>query len=204
MPETWWLDDAERLNEESPDSFFIPPREKRHSLQVGDSVKLVFRLSPSVEGPGAERMWVEVTSVEDAGYRGLLLNAPAHIRSLAPGDAVTFGPQHVAAYAWSPEELGYDPELAAWVRIESSVPRGSRPALVTMRQPPDTRDPEWDSGWTLGRGDETGEELSDESVFRWIELGWLTDLHPELEAVFRAGEGFWRWDADASAYVRIA
>jgi hypothetical protein len=34
----WWLENAEARNAEAPDSYFIPPREKRESLQVGDLV----------------------------------------------------------------------------------------------------------------------------------------------------------------------
>jgi hypothetical protein len=200
--ETWWLDDVERLHEENPDSFFVPGREKRQALRVGDSVKLVFRFSPSVENVSGERMWVEVTSADGGEYTGRLLNEPSRMRSLRAGDSVSFGPQHVAAYAWSVDELGWNPNESAWARIESSVPRGTRPAQVSLR-PPESRAEGSDSGWTLGRGDETRHELSDESIFRWFDLGWLADLHPELEAVFRAGAGIWRWDDDAGEYVRV-
>ena len=69
-------------------------------------------------------------------------------------------------------------------------------------RPPESLADDGDSGWTLGRGDETGPELSDEETFRWVDLGWLTDLFPDLEPVFRAGAGDWLWDESMQQYVR--
>lgn len=200
---SWHLDNAEARNEAAPDSFFIPPRERRESLKIGDHVKLLFE-GPTRSGDKiCERMWVEVTSVTASGYAGELLNEPSEIPSIRAGERVVFGPEHVAAYAWPPEELGYDPDALAWVRTESSVPGGARPTRVSMR-PADLRARQRDSGWILGRGDETASERADAEMFRWIDLGWLTDLFPELEQVFRAGEGDWHWDANAGSYARVA
>jgi hypothetical protein len=52
-------------------------------------------------------------------------------------------------------------------------------------------------------GDESREQVSDEAVFGWTDLGWLTDLYPELEPVFRAGVGTWRWSEVENAYERV-
>jgi hypothetical protein len=40
----WTLEDAEARASQAPQSFFIPPAELRHSLKVGDGVKLIFQL----------------------------------------------------------------------------------------------------------------------------------------------------------------
>jgi hypothetical protein len=201
--ERWWLENAEERNAEAPDSYFIPPREKRESLQVGDLVKLLFAYEPVKPGaPTVERMWVEVVSAVPPSYVGTLANQPTHIRSLVVGDRVEFGPQHVAAYYWTPEELGYNPGHVAWTRRESSVPHGVRPQQVAMR-PTEERGPEGDSGWMLGAGDESREQVTDEAVFGWTDLGSLTDLYPKLEPVFRAGVGSWRWREAQSAYERV-
>jgi hypothetical protein len=199
----WWLDDVEALNREAPESFFIPPAAKRRSLKAGDRVKLIFRFVPAVRGIDGERMWVAVTAVDAGRYEGRLENQPEYLTSLAYGAEIGFGPEHVAAYEWTPEELGYDPELGAWVRRESSVPHGERPTRASMR-PADLRAAEGDSGWILGRGDESGREYTSEKVFGWAALGWLTDLFPELEPVFQAGEGDWRWDDAAGDYRRVS
>jgi hypothetical protein len=148
-----------------------------------------------------ERMWVDVTAATEGRYEGTLLNEPRHMTSIAAGARVVFGPEHVAAYEWSADELGYDPGLTAWARREAAVPGGERPARVSLR-PLELRAPDGDSGWILGRGDEQGGEHTDETIFGWSQLGWLTDLYPELEPVFRANEGDWRWDEEAQKYVR--
>jgi uncharacterized protein YegJ (DUF2314 family) len=199
----WRLKDAEARNEAAPDSFFIPSRAKRESLGVGDRVKLLFEGSTHDGDEVVERMWVEVVSVRAGIYEGELAHEASEIRSIRAGERVTFGPEHVAAYLWTPEELGYDAGEFAWVRTESSMPRAEHPARVSMR-PTDLRATEGDSGWIIGRGDETASEYTDDEVFRWIDLGWLADLFPELEPVFQAGEGDWRWDPKANVYARIA
>jgi hypothetical protein len=193
----WWLDDAEAKNAEAPASFFIPPATKRSSLVPGDRVKLLFAFESTPDGWNGERMWVEVTSAREGAYVGTLLNQPEHIDTLAPGAEIEFGPQHVAGYSWDPAELGYDASLHAWVSKE--IVRGTdRPLLVTMRPSENVSD-EADSGWTVGQGYEPDRGTTH---FEWRPVGWLTDRFPELEPVFRAGDGNWRWDPQHGRYVR--
>ncbi len=143
--ERWWLGDAEALNRESPNSFFIPPKERRENLVRGDSAKLVFHFEPTAPDAGAERMWVDV--VETDPYVGELLNQPRYIRSLKRGDLVAFEPKHVASIAVSADEAGYDIDAEAVVsrRIRDD---GAWPHFV-YRLPANLRDDESDSGWQL-------------------------------------------------------
>lgn len=196
----WWLNSAEAAREEAPGSFFIPPAEKRRNLAPGDRVKLLFAFDPPAAGFHVERMWVEVEHGEGGRYRGRLLNEPSYLKGLACGDTVEFGPEHVAAYAWDPEELGYDPAAKAWVPRAAVAVGSERPPRVTMR-PPELRAAGGDSGWILWSGDERREDVTNAERFCWSELGWLTDLFPELESVFRAGGGDWQWDAAADEYT---
>jgi hypothetical protein len=55
------LDNAEGRAAEAPRSFFIPPAELRHSLKVGDEVKLIFCLDRGDGEAAVERMWVELS-----------------------------------------------------------------------------------------------------------------------------------------------
>ncbi len=57
----------------------------------GDLAKLIF-VSPE----GGERMWVRVDTAEAGRYRGTLDNRPVATAGLSIGDAVEFGPEHVA------------------------------------------------------------------------------------------------------------
>jgi hypothetical protein len=68
-----------------------------------------------------------------------------------------------------------------------------------MRLPEDIT-AESDSGWTVGNGNEPD---AGPTHFEWSPVGWLTDRFPELELVFRAGGGSWRWDSQQGQYIRV-
>ena len=97
----WFLDDAEELHRRYPDTFEIPPVERRAGLQIGDFATLVFRF-PAEDGAGSydhgERMWVRITEACGGRYVGRLdsdpLKPPARA-AIALGDLVEFGPEHV-------------------------------------------------------------------------------------------------------------
>src|SRR5688572_990911 len=101
MLRSWWLDDVVAAAEAHPQSFFIPPAEERMSIAAGQLVRLHFVLAePTASQPRAERMWVEVSERSTSGatvrYGGILTNKPAYIHGLNAGDAIEFGPEHIA------------------------------------------------------------------------------------------------------------
>src|SRR6266550_1991313 len=90
MTRAYTLDNAEVLSRNHPDTFEIPERGERDSLQLGDLVKLIFL---DADG-GGERMWVEVEGrADDGGYVGRLDNDPVVIDANA-GDVVRFRPEN--------------------------------------------------------------------------------------------------------------
>jgi hypothetical protein len=190
----WWLDDAEKRSREAPDSFFIPPLERRVALEPGRAVKLIFMIDPPVEGTNAERMWVEVKEQRGGGYVGELLNDPSVIAALRAGDDVSFEPRHVAAMLFSDDELGY--RVGDYALVSPYLPIGSPHPEFVLRKPPAERESETDSGWRLVTQADYDAPAADEP--RWFDLGWLADRFPELEALFRARDetGHWRWDGE--------
>jgi hypothetical protein len=201
----WWLDNAERLNEENPSSFFIPPSERRRALVPGDMVKLIFRFDPPSEEAGGERMWVDVVSVEPKGYLGVLVNQPKYIRGIGPGSRITFAPEHVAAVAVSEEEVGYD--VDAWAAVSRRIRDEAAWPHFVYRNPRSRRELEQrDSGWELWAREDDDAYVSDATNVLCWDLGWITDKFPLLEDLFRSGveEGQWWWDADAGTYRRRA
>jgi len=88
------LIDAEKRHQNSPDTFEIPSREERASLQVGDFARLIFE-------PG-ERIWVEVVKVGAEGvmqpgfaaYIGAIRNRPIAV-PLQYGDWIGFEAHHI-------------------------------------------------------------------------------------------------------------
>lgn len=195
------MENAEARAAESPRSFFIPPAELRHSLKTGDEVKLLFRLERDGEAT-VERMWVEV--VETEPYVGVLLNEPELAGVIEPGATVAFGAEHVCGYAYSREELGYDPEERCF--LLQRVARADGPPPLLLRNE--------DGDWEAHATDETDEEHADaNNVLVWS-LGYLTDRFPQTAAALReAGprrrrllrrrrSEWWEWDG--SGYVRVA
>ena len=83
------LVNAEELQHENPETFWLPSKEDRENLQPGDHVKLIFN-----DGAQRERMWVQVGSVTEKGYIGILWNNPILI-DLEHGDVIEFGVKHI-------------------------------------------------------------------------------------------------------------
>lgn len=98
---TYWLANGVELNEASPDAFHIPSDAAKRALKVGDVVKLEFiPATAPADGPGQERMWVQLTDVHKDGlfmeFKGILDNEPVIIKGIAHGDEVTrFGPENI-------------------------------------------------------------------------------------------------------------
>jgi uncharacterized protein YegJ (DUF2314 family) len=198
---SWTLDNAEERAAEAPRSFFIPPADLRHSLKVGDEVKLIFCLERGDGEAAVERMWVEV--VETQPYVGLLRNVPRLSGVVDFGDRVPFGAEHVCAYTYTSEELGYDADKRC-VLLKRVAEAEAPPPLLLLNG---------EGCWEAHARDESEEELTDsENGLVWT-LGYLTDRFPQTAEALRDGtsrRGILRrrqrhvvWEWDGSRYVRI-
>jgi hypothetical protein len=171
----WTLEDAEARALQAPESFFIRSAELRHSLKVGDGVKLIFQLERDDGETSVERMWVEV--VETGPYVGILRNVAELDAVIAPGERVTFGPEHVCGYTHSVAELGYDPDVPCF--LLKRVGQADIPPPLLLRN----EDGEWEAHGV----EETDEELADSTnVLSWT-LGYLTDRFPQTTQAIQDG-----------------
>lgn len=106
----WTLVSAEERHRANPDTFHIPPLDRRSSLSPGDGVKLLFDIeireggeSGRVIDRGVHRMWVIVKAAVGDGYVGILDSDPGEEGApLGPGDEIHFGPEHVCDMARPP------------------------------------------------------------------------------------------------------
>jgi len=109
----WTVSDGEVSQQNSPNTFDIPPFEERSSLEIGDWAKLRF-LFFTVEVNGTpingERMWVEVISQKDGYYEGILINQPVFLDALKYGDTVWFEARHVIDIVRESEQEDDDEE----------------------------------------------------------------------------------------------
>ena len=87
----WELESAEARHAASPKTFWIPDRQTRESLRVGQLVQLLFQIAGTGDDGerevNVERMWVEIEGRIDNLYVGCLRNQPA---SIDPGQGLDF------------------------------------------------------------------------------------------------------------------
>ena len=91
------LDNCEDIHREYPDTYWIPERKLRESLEPGEIVKLVFRMEETKgsDNVAVERMWVEITNKDQGFYEGILDNDPSGSECVNCGQTVYFLPCHI-------------------------------------------------------------------------------------------------------------
>ena len=89
---SWSLDDAEIIAKEAKYTFYKPSKKLIAKLQIGNLVKLIFKFeNDQSEKPGSERMWVEITEINNGKFTGTLANDPYYIKDLKHRDVLEFG-----------------------------------------------------------------------------------------------------------------
>jgi hypothetical protein len=155
---TYIIDDPRPTAKEAPYTFFLPSQIELDNVAVGDDVKLIFRGHPKSRKYGAERMWVQVTSISQTMLEGTLTNQPSDLPQIRPGDRVQFQHLHIAAtdkvVAGTPDVREY------WDRclVDKCVTDDRVPVHYLYREEPDMMqegDKYPDSGWRI-RGDYRG------------------------------------------------
>lgn len=179
MPEIYEIEDPRPRAAASPYTFFLPEMALIEAVDVGDSVKAIFRAVPSSEDYGAERMWVTVTSADGAWLEGVLDSEPRDMPNLKMGANIRLPRSHViSVIIRNPVRM---PILKIkreyWDRcfVDQSVVDGELKAGYLHREVPDLAGPNDkypDSGWRI-RGDMRGvssEELESRKVV-YVALG---------------------------------
>ena len=169
------LDDPRPMAKESPYTFFLPSQIELDNVAVGDDVKLIFRGHPKSRKYGAERMWVQVTSISQTMLEGTLKNQPWDLPQIRSGDSVRFQQFHIAA-ADKPVE-GVPGVREYWERclVDKCVTDDRVPVHLLYREEPDMAqegDEYPDSGWRI-RGDYRGlaEAEIDARPVEYVALG---------------------------------
>lgn len=189
--------DAEGLHRIDPVSFSIPRSELRRGLRPGSLVKLLFGFGDG-DPPPAERMWVEVLSIDGNRYVGRLDNEPRVITDLKLDQHVQFGPEHVAA-VW--REMPFAPKPDQFAVVSVRVWRhGAWPVRLVRMPPPDDEF----SGWFLFADGDPLVPPRDLSGFQPISHGELTRRFRVFDSVEdEPPETEWRWDPDAFEWTRL-
>jgi hypothetical protein len=156
----WSLEDAQKLADMNPDSFYKPSKEEVLKLKRGNLVKLIFNTnSDAPYCPSAERMWVGVTKVNKKGFVGQLGSMPCSIDNLKYGDKIIFEAKHII-----------ETDIKDTVPINPAVPCIDKFCLVTKNillgvdkvgfLSREKSEYEFDSGWFITAGNETDEYMN--------------------------------------------
>lgn len=190
------LRDADEAAAESPYTFFIPLREERVQVSVGDLVKLGFEYEWDTQEYGGERMWVKVTGKSGLDFTGTLANEPWE-SGLQIGLEVAFGVENILDIEWDhPEEHSpFHEHISYWERcmVDTCVVNGSVPVEYIYREEPDLADdgdkyP--DSGWRIrGKEGHPDAELIGDRAVSYVALGAVLNMDDSFLKLLDEPEG---------------
>ena len=166
---SWHLEDAHKIADEYPYTFYKPSSEVISQLKVGNEVKLIFEFeSDDPEAPRAERMWVEITSIADDGFTGTLDNEPAYIQDIKYQDPVEFQACHIADTDLDDPVPSIADKYIKRCFVTNNILYDGEPVGYFYREDPDYDD---DSGWRISTGTETDEYMDDSNNISYVSLG---------------------------------
>lgn len=166
---SWKLEDAQKIADEFPYTFHKPSKEVVSQLKEGNQAKLIFEFeSDDPEAPRAERMWVEITSVNDGVFSGYLDNDPAYIKDLKHKDPIEFGECHIIDTDLDDPIPSITEKYIKRCFVTHNILYEGRQVGYLYREEPDYDD---DSGWRFTAGDETDEYMEDSDNSSYVSLG---------------------------------
>lgn len=186
--------DCEMEYQKFPRTFVIPTKQEIQALQIGDFVRLIFRMTAPLEnGCQGERLWVEITQITGNGFQGLLRSIPKVIMELSEKETICFTANQIATiYA----ETNLDETKLAMITKYALERREVNWAFYD-----DDRMDVQDSGWQLFYGGENEEYLDDPENVKLVSLEYVLSFEPRLEKVFLSDGAGYRYDEDKNEFV---
>ncbi|MGO2073668.1 MAG: immunity protein Imm33 domain-containing protein [Pseudoalteromonas sp.] len=167
---SWQLEDAQKLADEFPYTFYKPSDQVMAQLEVGDLVKLIFEFtSDNPDDPTAERMWVEIAEIKDDSFMGYLNNEPAFIEDLKHQDSVEFRRCHIVdIYGIEDPVPSLTDKYIKRCFVTHNILYDGQEVGFLYREPAESED---DSGWRITTGYESDEYLDDSKNASYVSLG---------------------------------
>jgi len=166
---SWKLEDAQKIADEFPYTFYKPSNEVVSLLRAGNQAKLIFEFeSDDPEAPRAERMWVEITDVKDGTFSGYLDNDPAYIKDIKYKDPIEFNECHIIDTDLEDPVPSITEKYIKRCFVTNNILYEGRSVGYLYREDPDYDD---DSGWRFTAGDETDEYMEDADNSSYVLLG---------------------------------
>ncbi len=166
---SWKLEDAQKIAEEFPYTFHKPSNKVVSKLKKGNQAKLIFEFeSDDSEAPQAERMWVEITRVENQQFFGYLDNDPAYIQDLKYKDPIEFNESHIIDTDLDDPIPSQTDKYIKRCFVTNNILYEGHDVGYLYKEEPDQDD---DSGWRFTTGLETDEYMEDSSNTSYVSLG---------------------------------
>ena len=166
---SWKLEDAQKIADEFPYTFHKPSKEVVSQLKAKNQAKLIFEFeSDDPEAPRAERMWVEITKIENSIFYGRLDNDPAHIKDLKYEDPIEFRECHVIDTDLDDPVPSITDKYIKRCFVTNNILYEGQLVGYLYREEPDNDD---DSGWRFTTGEETDEYMDNSDNLSVVSLG---------------------------------
>lgn len=155
---SYTIEDPRPTAAEAPYTFFLPDKAHLNLLRKGDLVKLVFRATTADCKHDAERMWVEIDSIDGENLSGTLANTPLDMPQLKEGDPVNFKSWQIIDYQYTDDDRDahLPPHVSKqrWERClvdQEVLDRTARVGYLYREEPDMTREGDTypDSGWRI-------------------------------------------------------
>jgi len=204
---SWKLVDSEELAKQYKYTFYKPSKKIIDHLQIGNIAKMTFEFdSTNDEHPGAERMWVLITEVNDGKFKGELNNNPFFLHELWEGDEITFEHKHVIDHDLDMREPNLVDKYIDRCFVTSKVLYDGHPVNYLYREEPMEEDEDRnyeDSGWRILAGDETDEYMDDSDNIHLVSLGAVLTKDDSFVDLLEAPIGATFERNDAGEFVEV-
>lgn len=166
---SWTIDNAQKIADEFPYTFYKPSKEVVSQLKAGNQAKLIFEFeSDDPEAPRAERMWVGITGVKNGTFYGNLDNNPMHIKDLKHKDPIEFRECHIIDTDLDDPIPSVTDKYIKRCFVTNNILYDNQQIGYFYREEPDNDD---DSGWRFTTGAETDEYMSNSENLSYVSLG---------------------------------
>lgn len=143
--------------------------------EVGNIVKLTFQFdSSNSEHPSAERMWVQITEVNEEKFKGKLDNHPFYLHELHAGDEIDFEHKHIIDHDLELTEPNLVDKYYDRCFVTKKILQENAPVNYIYREEPmeDDQDRDYvDTGWRILSGDESQEYMDNPENISLVSLG---------------------------------
>ena len=166
---SWQLENAQKIADEFPYTFYKPSQQVIAQLEPGNQAKLIFSFdSDDPDAPQAERMWVEITEVSEDGFSGYLDNDPEYIKDLKYRAPLQFEKCHIIDTDLDDPVPSITEKYIKRCFVTNNILYEGESVGYLYREAPND---ESDSGWRLSTGLESEEYMDNADNISYVSLG---------------------------------